>query len=99
LSEHDKDWAMLLFPIMILYALYEIKRGIAVIHDNKYYPTLVEKIRQTLFRSPDISGLNDNSNNEITHRGELKKSGYYSIVVGIIYIILFTFLFFYALGH
>jgi len=96
MSQHDKDWAILLFPLMTLYAIYEIRRGYLVIKEQKYYPTLVGKIKNSLLRSSETE---EKVIGEITDNEKLKRSGYYSIITGVFYICLFTFLFFYALKH
>ena len=97
MTDYDKNFVLFFTPIMLLIALYEIKRGYSILHDKVYSPSLIEKIRKSFDR-----GMQSTRNSDMELKDPIefdrRRSGYYSIVGGVITIIIFGLLFFYSLS-
>ena len=99
MTDYDKNFVLFFTPIMLLIALYEIKRGYSILHDKVYSPSLIEKLQKSLNR-----GMQSSSNSDVVIQDPIeldrrRRSGYYSIIGGALTIIIFGLLFFYSLSN
>ncbi len=50
MTDYEKKWLFFLTPIMIVYAVYEIKRGYIIICGKGYYPSVIDKVIRGMIR-------------------------------------------------
>lgn len=98
MSNYERFWAFLLFPIMLAYSIFEIRRGWRVLHGAGYLPSIRNKCQQRLIKLSKGKQYEDEFIKSMTNNPQmLKKEAYTSLLGGIIYIILFSWLLIMAL--
>ena len=98
MSDYDRLWAILLFPIMVGYSFYEIQRGWRVLHGAGYIPSIRNRIQQRLVRLAKGKQSEDEFIEKMINNPKIvQNEAKTSLFGGILYIVLFSWFFIMAL--
>jgi hypothetical protein len=88
MTNYEKNFLVILIPVLFIYSINEIKRGYGIIKHGRYIPSFAEKLRNK------IPGLDTNNQKEADYVKKMEltngqmRSGYYSLIGGILTLII-----------